>query len=190
MGFVQHILVPAVWVIWLAYWIVSAAGAKETVRQESAGSRASHIVPLILGGIVLGSPWILGRQLERHIYPLTWAWVWSGFALVVIGLGFSIIARIWLGKNWSGMVTLKKDHELIRTGPYAWVRHPIYTGILLAIIGSVLTIDRWRALIGLAVIVAALIRKLMVEERFMTQQFGDAYARYRAEVPALIPFIV
>ena len=91
--------------------------------------------------------------------------------------------RAWLGRNWSAEVTVKHDHELVRSGPYALVRHPIYTGLLLALIGTALGVGNGRALIGLVLIVAALLRKVAIEERFMSEQFGDAYARYRAEVP-------
>jgi protein-S-isoprenylcysteine O-methyltransferase Ste14 len=108
----------------------------------------------------------------------------------VIGLGFSALARAWLGRNWSAEVTVKDGHELVRSGPYALVRHPIYAGMLLALAGTALMVGKWRALIGLALVVVALLRKLTVEERFMTEQFGEVYAHYRAEVSALIPFLV
>ena len=85
------------------------------------------------------------------------------------------------------MVTLKQDHELIRSGPYRWVRHPIYTGLLLAILGSAIALGEWRGLIALVLVAAAVLRRIAIEERFLTQQFGAAYARYRAEVPALVP---
>jgi protein-S-isoprenylcysteine O-methyltransferase Ste14 len=78
----------------------------------------------------------------------------------------------------------------VRSGPYTIVRHLIYTGMLLALVGTALSVGKWRALVGLVLIVAALLRKLSIEERFMSEQFGEAYARYRAEVPALIPFVI
>ena len=87
-------------------------------------------------------------------------------------------------------MTVKQDHKLVRNGPYALVRHPIYTGVLLALIGSALAVDKWRALIGLTVVALGFLRKIVIEERFMSAEFGEAYARYRAEVPALIPFLV
>ncbi len=96
-------------------------------------------------------------------------------------------ARVWLGRNWSGTVTLKQDHELIRGGPYRWVRHPIYTGILLALLGSAIATAEWRGPLGFALITISLLRKIKVEERVLTGQFGEAYTRYQAEVPALLP---
>jgi protein-S-isoprenylcysteine O-methyltransferase Ste14 len=85
-------------------------------------------------------------------------------------------------------VTLKEGHELIRSGPYAYVRHPIYTGLLVALLGTAVACGELRALIGLAVVAAAFVRKLRIEERFMRESFPEQYARYSSEVPALIPF--
>jgi protein-S-isoprenylcysteine O-methyltransferase Ste14 len=109
---------------------------------------------------------------------------------VALGLGFAVAARAWLGRNWSAEVTIKQNHELVRSGPYTIVRHLIYTGMLLELVGTALSVGKWRALVGLVLIVAALLRKLSIEERFMSEQFGEAYARYRAEVPGLIPFVI
>jgi protein-S-isoprenylcysteine O-methyltransferase Ste14 len=140
--------------------------------------------------VALGVPNILGQTLEGYFLPHNELWLWIGTALTAVGLSLAAAARLWLGGNWSSTVTLKQDHELIRGGPYAWVRHPIYTGLLLALAGTTIWTGNWRGLIGLALIVAAFVRKLIIEERFMAEQFGEDYARYRAQVPALIPFIV
>ncbi|HEX5506928.1 MAG TPA: isoprenylcysteine carboxylmethyltransferase family protein [Pseudolabrys sp.] len=183
-------IIPALWLIWLAYWIAASIGAKETQREEGLRSRLTHHVPLILGGILLGWPGIAGPQLEQRFVPLSLMWFWCTVAIIVIGLGFSIVARAWLGGNWSGSVTVKKGHELIRSGPYALVRHPIYTGLLLALIGTALAIGRWRALIALIFFVLGIVRKIRIEERFMSEQFGGTYARYRAQVAALVPFVL
>src|SRR5579872_546739 len=185
-----HSLIPALWLIWLVFWIAAALGVKETQRHESAVSRLSHHIPFILGGVLLGWPRILGMHLEQRFVPQTLAWFWVAVVLIAIGLGFSTAARVRLGGNWSGSVTVKKDHELICTGPYALVRHPIYTGLLLALVGTVLFVGKWRALIALVLLVFAIFRKITIEERFMSEQFGDVYARYRAETPALVPFLL
>jgi len=184
-----HSIIPALWLIWLAYWIIAAVGAKETQREEGFRSRLTHYVPLIVGGVLLGWPDVAGLALEQRFLPRTLAGFWIAVAMIAIGLGFSITARVWLGGNWSGSVTIKKDHELIRSGPYGLVRHPIYTGLLLALIGNTLAVGKWRALIALVPFAFAIYRKMTVEERFMAEQFGDDYTRYRKQVPALIPFI-
>jgi protein-S-isoprenylcysteine O-methyltransferase Ste14 len=147
----------------------------------------SHIVPLALGIALLATLHVPFSWLAMRIVRPSGGWFWLGLALVVLGLAFSVSARVWLGNNWSGVVTLKQDHELIRSGPYRWVRHPIYTGLLLAILGSAIALGEWRGLIALVLVAAAVLRRIAIEERFLTQQFGAAYARYRAEVPALVP---
>ena len=187
---VLRALIPAMWLLWLAYWILAGRNHKATLRQESPMSRLSHYGPLILGGVLLGAPNGAGPMLEQPFHSVTPAWLLAATALVATGLGFSALARLWLGHNWSAQVTVKQDHELIRGGPYALVRHPIYAGALLALLGTAISVDKWRALLGFALIVTAFVRKLTIEERFMGEQFGEAYARYRAEVPALIPFVV
>ena len=176
-----------VWIAWLIYWGIAAIRTKRTRYRESVPSRLLHIVPLILGIALLASPRIAGSWLTLRFLPRSATWFLFGLVLTILGLGFSIYARVWLGRNWSGTVTLKEDHELIRGGPYRRVRHPIYTGILLAVLGSALAEGQWRGLVALALTAAAFLRKITVEERVLTEQFGDAYRQYRAEVPALLP---
>jgi protein-S-isoprenylcysteine O-methyltransferase Ste14 len=183
-------LIPGLWLAWFIYWVLAARGTKETARTESAGSRLMHHAPLLAGAVLLGWPHVLGPGWEGRFHAHTFGWFLTGLALVIAGLGFAVVARVWLGGNWSGTVTLKKGHELVQSGPYALVRHPIYTGLLAALIGTAIAIDRWRALAGLALLTAGIGYKISVEERFMRDQFGEAYARYRARVKALVPFVV
>lgn len=190
MSNVSYALIPALWLAWLIYWGVAARGAKETARHESAASRLSHYGPIVLGGLFYGVPGIAGATLEQPFLPPAAGWDALSIALVAAGLGFAVAARVWLAGNWSATVTLKHGHELVETGPYGLVRHPIYTGLLTALAGTALMVDKWRALIGLALMTAALVRKMAVEERFMREAFGEAYARYRAEVKALVPFVI
>jgi protein-S-isoprenylcysteine O-methyltransferase Ste14 len=190
MTHVVRVLIPALWILWLGYWIVAARVTGETRRRESFASRLTHYAPLILGGLLLGVPGILGPELERQFHGATQFWLWLAATVVAVGLGFSAWARVWLGSNWSAEVTVKQNHELVRSGPYSVVRHPIYTGVLLALIGTALSVDKWRAVIGLVLLAAGFLRKIVIEEQFMMAEFGKAYELYRAEVPALIPFVV
>lgn len=187
---IDGVVIPALWVAWLLYWIVASASAKETQRDEPWRERLSHVLPLMAGGFLIGKPSLLGAAMAQRIMPVTPAWQWSAIVLVAAGLGFAALARVWLGRNWSAMVTLKQDHELIRSGPYAVVRHPIYTGVLLALLGTALAVGAGSALVGCALMIVAFVLKLRIEERFMAAQFGDAYARYRNDVAALVPFIL
>ncbi len=190
MGTSYHALMPVIWLCWLMYWAVASIGTKPDARREQAASRLSHSIPLVLGAVILAVPRVLGLEMQQRFVPATPAWFWLGLGMVACGLILTLFARAWLGGNWSAVVTLKQNHELVRTGPYALMRHPIYTGLMLALIGTAIAIGDWRALAGVALIAAGLMRKLMIEERFMAEQFGEAYARYRAHVRALVPFVV
>lgn len=183
-------LIPLLWLAWCLYWWISARDTKATVRLETVGSRYRHIAPLVMGALLIGLPALRLPVLGAYILPPDWAQYVIGVVLTIAGLGFTVWARRTLGRNWSGLVTVKADHELIRTGPYALVRHPIYTGLLLAFVGSAIARDQWRAVLGLLMIVIGLWRKLKLEERWMTETFGEAYARYRQEVRALVPFLI
>ncbi len=190
MGRLIGLIIPAMWIAWCLYWWVSARDTKATVRRESVASRWSHIGPLVVGALLIGLPRVPVWPLDLPILPQTWAGFWSGVALTAAGLGFTVWARLTLGRNWSGTVTVKAGHELIRTGPYALARHPIYTGLLLALAGSAVARDEWRAVLGLVLAVAGLWIKLKLEEAWMSETFGEAYARYRREVRALVPFLI
>jgi protein-S-isoprenylcysteine O-methyltransferase Ste14 len=187
MQIIYHNLIPALWYLWIAGWILAAMRTKRTLRVETTASRLSHVIPLALGIAAMSSRRFAGSWLSTQLYPQTVWSFWCGSALVALGLGFAVWARVHLAGNWSGTVTLKQDHSLTRTGPYRLARHPIYTGILLAVLGSAIAEAERRGYVALLLITLAFLRKIAIEERFLTTQFGDAYARYRAEVPALIP---
>jgi len=181
-------LFPALWAAWALYWWAASFDVKRTARRESVASRLSHIVPLALAVALLALravPPIPGFALRW--LPLT-AWpVWLGALLTAAGLAFTVWARRVLGRNWSAVVTLKSDHQLITTGPYRYARHPIYTGLLLAVAGSAMARGDVRALIALALAGAAFWRKLRIEEAWLRERFGSDYDAYARRVAALIP---
>lgn len=159
------------------------------LRRESLASRLSYVAPVMLAAVLLAAPDLPVSVLARRFVPASaWSFV-AGAILTMLGLLFSIWARRYLGTNWSATVTIKQRHELVTDGPYAHVRHPIYSGLLLAMLGSAIAVGEWRALFAVALALLALWRKLWVEERWMQQHFGDAYRAYRRNVPALIPFL-
>ena len=176
------------WGGWLAVWNVMARHVKEAARTEGRISRLSHIVPLLIAACLLVGrvplPLLNDRFVPLAIWPAA-----LGAALTFAGLVFCVWARFVIADNWSGDVQLKRDHELIVKGPYALVRHPIYTGLLLAFVGSALAVGEWRGALAVAIVAVSFWRKLRREEAFMRQQFGETYARYAASVPALIPFL-
>ena len=174
------------WGGWLLYWLVSARGNKPTVTRRS---RRWLVVPLAVA--VVG--WLVSRHLgdygSRPLVPAGRLSQYLGLAITAAGLGFSIWARLTLGTNWSGMPTIKKDHELIQRGPYGLVRHPIYTGLLVAIFGTCLADGRVGSFAVFGTMVIMLIVKLKTEEALMLHQFPDQYRDYQRRVKALVPFI-
>lgn len=186
---VYHDLIPGLWVVWVAGWTVSAFRTKRVLRAEGIGSRLSHGLLLVLGIVLLvfrhaGGPWLAARIYTPTIYSF-----WIGALPVLFGLGFAAWARVHLAGNWSGTVTLKQDHSLTRSGPYRLVRHPIYTGLLAAVLGSAIAEGEWRGVVAFGLFAVSFMRKITLEERLLIGAFGEDYVRYRAEVPALVPWL-
>jgi protein-S-isoprenylcysteine O-methyltransferase Ste14 len=190
MPLVYRYTFSVMWLSWVAYWWVASRDVKSAVQRESLPSWLSHIVPLAIAVLLYSSQRVRMPLLAERFLPLTeWSY-WIGAFLTAGGLLFTVWARLHLGRNWSGSVTIKKGHELVMSGPYGLVRHPIYTGLLLALLGSTLALGDWRAVLALTLAAGALWRKLWIEERWMRQQFGDAYQAYSQRVAALIPFVL
>jgi protein-S-isoprenylcysteine O-methyltransferase Ste14 len=185
-----HIVLPVLWLAWIAYWVISARGAKETERSESEASRFGYTALLAVGGILMAVPSLPWGVLGGRFVHDSFATATVGIVLVGVGLAFSVWARVHLGSNWSARVTVKRDHTLIRTGPYALVRHPIYTGLLVAIAGTALLVGEWRAVLGFVFFAVSFYVKLRREEEWMSEVFGAEYAAYRSEVAAIIPFVL
>ena len=182
-------ILAALWVAWCAYWLISARDVKAARRRESVASRALHIGPMFIAALLMAVPRLPIVWLNARFVPASVAIHVLGVILVSAGLGFAAWARVHLGRNWSGEITLKQEHELIRSGPYGLVRHPIYSGLLAAMLGTAIVIGEWRALIALAFFAGAVLRRVSVEERWLGETFPDDYSRYRQEVPALVPFL-
>ena len=180
--------------LWLAlgiFWLALALTAKRAARTQSPGSRLLQITPEIVAFCLLFGRWPWPDWLQRRFVPeSSIAVAWVGLALTVAGIGFALWARLFLGRNWSGRVTIKEQHELIQSGPYAIVRHPIYSGFLLAILGTALVQGHLRSLLALPLATLGWGLKLRLEESFMAQQFGAAYLDYKRRVKALVPFVV
>jgi protein-S-isoprenylcysteine O-methyltransferase Ste14 len=174
-----------IWITWFAYWVGAAYFVNSTKASEGALGRAQHLVPLLLGFFLIfhDPKWALLPGRLRHGDALGYAFD----ALTAAGLLFAVWGRLHLGKYWSGIITLKEGHRLIRTGPYRLVRHPLYTGFITAVLGSALVAATTDAAAGLVIIVAAYVVKLRREEALLTKEFGEEYARFKREVPALVP---
>ena len=179
MGRVYGRAIPALWLSWVALWAAWSRGTKAAARRESRGSQLSYNLPLLAGAVLFATR-RRGRRSSAARRGI-------GAAGVAVGLGFAVAARAQIGRNWSGTVTVKQGHELVQTGPYRLVRHPIYTGLLLAFLGTAVARGDGRGLAGLLLAAASFLRKIGVEERFMAERFPREYPGYRARTPALVP---
>ena len=175
------------WMFLGVVWLAFAMRRKPTQQRESLVSRLKYSVPTILAFFLLFSRDIPFDWLYIKTMPDLLAIKIIGVALTAIGIGFAIWARVYIGENWSGIVTVKVGHELVRSGPYAWVRHPIYSGLLLAAFGTALVRGEPRGLIAVIVLWLGFWMKSRVEEEFMLQTFGPAYKEYSRSTGALIP---
>jgi protein-S-isoprenylcysteine O-methyltransferase Ste14 len=188
---IERLLLAAV-VVWMALvivWLVGALRTKRTVQSQSSASQLLYTAILVVGVYLIfakqiGIPW-----LDRQLYPVTVPIALAGLLAVLVGVAFSIWARLMLGGNWSNRVTVKENHTLVRTGPYRIVRHPIYSGILLGMLGSALQRGGIRCFAGVLICGFSFWLKTRAEERFMVQSFGEQYLQYRHRVKALAPFI-
>lgn len=180
------------WLAVIVLWWLAAFASKRSVQRQSGGSR------LLQSAIALVGVWLIfnldkvitSGWLAARVVPRTADWVVVGAALTLVGILFAVWARLTLGSNWSGRVTIKENHELILRGPYALVRHPIYTGFLLGLLGTAIAYGLARCFVGVAIVGFAFWLKSQTEEQFMMQQFGAQYMEYRQRVRALVPFVL
>jgi protein-S-isoprenylcysteine O-methyltransferase Ste14 len=177
---------------WLAIgliWLATAFATKPTARRMPRGDLIAHVLALALTfELIFGSYFRVGFLRARFVPADQWV-AWTGCAVGMAGVALAVWARLRLGRNWSGTVTVKQDHTLVRSGPYALVRHPIYSGLSLALVGTAVVFGEVRCLIGAALAFFEWKRKSQLEERFMIEQFGRDYIQYRREVKGLIPFV-
>ncbi len=180
-------LIEGPWIVFVVYWAVSALKTRHTERSEPFASRYGVLVLVIAGFVLLFSGeagiGILGKKVFPRIYALNV----TGVALTWAGIALALWARWHLGQYWSARITIKEDHKLIRTGPYARLRHPIYSGVDLAAIGSALAIDRWRCVVGVCLIILGYWIKAKREEAMLTAQFGAEFKEHCSHTGFLFP---
>ncbi|MGH9139854.1 MAG: methyltransferase family protein [Vicinamibacterales bacterium] len=182
-----HNILAALWLIWLLSWVAAAGWSARTQTRQPGADQLQHSVFIWAGAIMLfAHPTLLGPLLQP-VYPYRSAIGWSAVALALLGLGWTWWARLRLGALWSAAVTLKQGHTLVRTGPYAITRHPIYTGLFLALVATAAMQDSGAAVLGLLLFLVGLVVKIRQEEQLLTRAFGTRYRDYQARVPALIP---
>jgi protein-S-isoprenylcysteine O-methyltransferase Ste14 len=180
-------MVSALWFVFCVYWGVTALRVKRTRHTEPAGLRLATVAVLAFGAFLIFSRTINFGILSRRFIPDNAIAKEIAVALVACGVAIAIWARRHLGEFWSARVTLKEDHQLIQTGPYARVRHPIYSGLLLAVIGTGLFVGEWRAVLGVFLIFVSHWLKALREEKMLISQFGKSYEEYRHRTGSLVP---
>ncbi|MNV41714.1 Isoprenylcysteine carboxyl methyltransferase (ICMT) family protein [compost metagenome] len=177
------------WLVLLAYWGWSALHAKPAARNESRHKQLlAYWLPLAIAVFLLGpGRWFGHSWLREQFVPHSTLVFATALLLAVAGTVVAIWARHQLGRNWSGNVQIKQEHTLITNGPYRWVRHPIYSGLLLLFCGTALMVGDWRGVIAVAIVFASFWFKLRQEERFLAQHFGAPYLDYARRTKLLIP---
>jgi len=176
-----------IWFVWGIVWLLRAAWSKPSKRREFPWQRLEHVIPLVIGFLLIYNHRFAWNFLADRIIPQNDAVTIIGLLLTAGGLVFAVWARIALGANWSGTVTIKSGHNLIRRGPYKWIRHPIYTGILLSFLGTILLQGEVRAFVGFAFVLLALYRKAKREEKFLSEEFGEGFAEHAKHTGMFLP---
>lgn len=189
MSFFRNNPLAVIWTVFGIFWVLPAIFGKRTIQRQTTGSRMLQLVLLVAAYVLFANPDLGWDLLNRRLVPVGMATTTTGYGLLLAGMLFAAWARVFLGGNWSSNVTLKQDHTLVRSGPYRFVRHPIYTGLLVALLGTAIVLGELRCFLGVILALIAWKLKSITEEAFMVQQFGDQYTRYRMEVKALVPYI-
>jgi protein-S-isoprenylcysteine O-methyltransferase Ste14 len=186
------LIAAAAWGVLVVVWLI---GYVARVRTPGMGRARSHLTLQVPAACLLIVCFALllnahSYNLRMQVTPPDALLGTLGDALVLAGLGFAIWARVVLGHNWSGLVMMVRDgHQLVQDGPYAIVRHPIYTGLFAAILGTALTLGTLASWIAVLSGLAGILLRVDVEERLMASEFGDAHAAYRQRTRKLIPFV-
>lgn len=181
----MHVVDVVILVCWVAFWIYWLAAA---VGVKTGHSRSSRFVAIRVGVLLLVLLLLQTRLFRGHATTAN-PWLQGvGLAIFLLGLALAIWARLYLGRNWGTPMSQKDDPELVTTGPYHSIRHPIYTGLLLAMIGTAIAVSPY-GLVAVVLLGGYFIYSAFMEERFMTGLFPDAYPEYKRSTKMLVPFI-
>jgi protein-S-isoprenylcysteine O-methyltransferase Ste14 len=178
-----------IWIGWFMSWMTasfwSGRTEKRAARRETWIYRTATFI-----GAVLMMPWTAQIMEDKRIWEVSTSIACVLMAVIFLGLLVTWLARIHLGRLWSSAITRKERHRVINTGPYALVRHPIYAGIITAVVATAAIEATLAALVGATLVCSALWLKARAEERFLMVELGpDDYKSYCRRVPMLIPFL-
>lgn len=181
--------IGACWLLFFLYWAIKAWPAKPVAEWQNWRGILANRIPTLVGGLLLAWP-KPPHPLDARLIPRTAVAGWLGAGICVLGLLVAIWARRTLGANWSSLVLFRQEQELVQKGPYRFVRHPIYTGILLMCLGSAVAFGRLGPWLGLPLLGAGFWIKLRQEETLLVRHFPTQYPVYKARVKALIPLVL
>jgi protein-S-isoprenylcysteine O-methyltransferase Ste14 len=175
-----------IWIVWLASWMVASFWSSRTEKRAVTRETWIYQATIFIGAVLM-IPWAAQVIGERRIWEVGNDVAYGLIAVMLLGLFLTWLARIHLGRLWSSEITRKVRHRVVDTGPYAFVRHPIYVGIITAVLATALTEATFTALLGAAFICSGLWLKARTEERFLMAELD--YESYCRRVPMLIPFL-
>jgi len=176
-------VILAGWIVFWLYWLLASGTAKtgQTRWTAFAGFRVAAILIVLL---------LLRLRVLRWHASTRDPWLWGiGLALFALGLALAVWARLYLGRNWGMPMSRKDEPELVTTGPYRSVRHPIYSGLILAMIGTAIAVSVYW-LVAVVLLGSYFLYSAVMEERYLERQFPDAYPGYKHSTKMLIPFII
>lgn len=176
-----------IWVTFGVYWIAAARRGHAEKTSESPFYRTLRLSILLLTFLLLFAKWTAVGVLGRNFFSVNSAIAYLGFALAIAGMAIAIWARVHLGKYWSDKVVLKVDHQLIRTGPYACMRHPIYSGVLLGVAGTALLLNRWRGILAFAILLTNYAIKARREDQILAGAFSESFSEHKHSAGFLLP---
>jgi protein-S-isoprenylcysteine O-methyltransferase Ste14 len=175
------------WIAFGLYWLIAARRVKAARTTESPAYRFFRLLLLVITFTLVFEKWTALGFLGRHFVPPTRALIYGGFTLALAGMAIAIWARISLGQHWSDKIVLKVDHQLVRSGPYARTRHPIYSGILLGIAGSAVVVDEWRGVLAFLLLLANYMVKAKREDKILAESFPIDFADHKKTAGFLLP---
>jgi protein-S-isoprenylcysteine O-methyltransferase Ste14 len=179
--------ITLLWLIWAASWAAAALWSDPARKRAGFRAEARYRVLWLVGAVLLFIP-ARGYEGRLRLWMPNLPEAWICVALIAIGIAFAWWARLHLGRLWSGTITAKAGHRVVDTGPYGLVRHPIYTGLLLAILATMSAKGTIWGLAGTALLIIGIVVKARLEESFLRVELGPAYDDYAARVPMLVPF--
>jgi protein-S-isoprenylcysteine O-methyltransferase Ste14 len=175
------------WLVFFLYWAISALSSKVAKKSESVAERLQRMAPLAVAYVLLFYQAAKLGWLDKRFLRDSPAAAVLGVTWTAAGVGFAIWARWHLGANWSAIVSIREEHELIRAGPYRRVRHPIYTGMLLAMAGTALVLGELRGLLAFAITLAAFYWKARKEEVWLRREFGEKFEAHTKQTGMFLP---